>query len=59
MKISHIAWSKTELIPCISCKKIQTSWQDGVCSMCTVDVPKHIPYSQHVKWYKIKKEKLI
>ncbi len=56
MKINHIAWSSDKEILCIGCNTTYTSWQDGICSVCTGDVPKYIPYSQHKRWYKLKKK---
>jgi hypothetical protein len=57
MKISYIAWSRKKDILCIGCGIRNTSWRDGVCSICTENAPNHIPYSQHRQWYNLKKRK--
>jgi hypothetical protein len=57
MKINHIAWSRDKQSLCIICKKIDTSWQDGICSNCTGDVPLYIPYTQHKQWFQLKAKK--
>jgi hypothetical protein len=43
-------------IECVGCGEL-TAWQDGICHICTIEVPDYISYRQIRDFYLLKRKK--